>query len=96
MRILALEKEMANSAAEEFQPYLQAEAARVYELYQADVIREIYFHQAQHTAILMLECAGVDEAQQVLSTLPLVQAGLISFDVIPLVPYSGFGRLFER
>jgi hypothetical protein len=96
MRILALEKETANRAAEEFQPYLRAEAARVYELHQADVIREIYFHQEQHTAILMLECASVDEARQVLATLPLVQAGLITFDVIPLVPYSGFGRLFER
>ena len=31
-----------------------------------------------------------------LETLPLVQAGLIRFEVIPLVPYPGFGRLFEK
>jgi hypothetical protein len=28
--------------------------------------------------------------------LPLVQAGLTSFDIIPLAPYSGFSRLFAR
>ena len=36
------------------------------------------------------------EAQQVLASLPLVQAGLITFEVIPLVPYPGFARLFEK
>jgi len=29
-----------------------------------------------------------------LGTLPLVQAGLIAFEVIPLKPYPGLARLF--
>jgi hypothetical protein len=29
-----------------------------------------------------------------LTPLPLVQAGLIDFDLIPLVAYDGFARLF--
>jgi len=29
-----------------------------------------------------------------LETLPLAQAGLIGFEVIPLAPYPGFERLF--
>ena len=41
----------------------------------------------------MLECANVEEAQGVLTTLPLVKAGLITFDIIPLRPYPGFARL---
>jgi len=43
---------------------------------------------------LVLECADVDEANAVLSTLPLVKAGLITFELIPLGPYPGFARLF--
>ena len=31
-----------------------------------------------------------------LDSLPLVQAGLIRFEVIPLVPYPGFERLLEK
>jgi len=43
----------------------------------------------------MLECANAYEARRVLEELPLVKAGLISFDVLPVVPYSGFARLFK-
>ena len=95
MKILALEKEVAQTQPSDFQPYLLSEAAKVYELYQAGVIRETYFHETDHTSVLMLECANVDEARKVLGELPLVKAGLITFDVIPLVPYPGFARLFK-
>ncbi len=94
MKILAIEKEMPNIAAEDFAPHLDAEAARVWELRQAGIIRELYFRQDEHCAVLMLECANVEEAHAVLNTLPLVKEGLITFEVIPLVPYSGFARLF--
>jgi muconolactone delta-isomerase len=95
MKILALEKEAKEAQSADFQPYLQDEAERVYELYLSGIIREFYFHETEHTVILMLECANVNEARKVLSSLPLVKVGLITFDVIPLVPYSGFGRLFH-
>jgi hypothetical protein len=45
---------------------------------------------------LILECADVEEANHLLDTLPLVEARLIEFEVIPLVPYPGFERLFEE
>jgi hypothetical protein len=94
MKILAIEKEMPGVTAEEFRPHLEAEAAEVWKLYQAGVFRELYFSQDRHSAVLVLECAGVKEANQVLNTLPLVKEGLIAFDIIPLIPYPGFSRLF--
>jgi hypothetical protein len=94
MRILALEREVAGSSPADFQPYLVEEAWEVWRLMQANVIREVYFRADRRTAVLILECAEVAEAKQVLSQLPLVSAGLIDFEVIPLEPYSGFRRLF--
>ncbi|MBN1887930.1 MAG: hypothetical protein JW850_08055 [Thermoflexales bacterium] len=94
MKILAIEHEMPDIPAERFQPHLRAEAARVWELYQAGILREIYFRQNQSTSVLILECAGVEEAEQVLGTLPLIKEGLITFEVIPLRPYPGMARLF--
>jgi hypothetical protein len=94
MKFLALEHETPGTMAEQFRPHLKAEAARAWELYQADVIRELYFRADEHSAVLVLECASMDEARVALGTLPLVQAGLITFEVIPLVPYPGFARLF--
>lgn len=94
MKILALEKEVPGTTANAFTPHLRAEAARVWDLQQSGVLREIYFRQDRPEAVLMLECADAGEAQRVLAALPLVQAGLISFEVIPLKAYPGLARLF--
>jgi hypothetical protein len=95
MKILAIERNSPNICAEAFQPFLKSEASKVWELYQAGLIREVYFRQDRLEAVLILECAGVEEALEILQSLPLVEDGLIAFDVIPLVPYSGFSRLFD-
>jgi len=95
MKILAMEVEMEGVLPEHFEPHLRAEARRAWDLYQGGVIRELYFRADRSEAVLILECADTKEAEQVLETLPLVQAGLIRFAVIPLVAYPGFERLFE-
>jgi hypothetical protein len=94
MKILTLEKEIPGVTEEAFKPYLKEEATRVWELYQTGVLREMYFRQDESSAVLILECEGAEEAKEALDTLPLVREGLITFDVIPLVPYPGLARLF--
>jgi muconolactone delta-isomerase len=94
MKILALERELPNVPAAAFAPYAAAEAQRVWQLVQEGVIRETYFRQDQSAAVLVLECADAAEAEAVLQTLPMAAAGLITFEIIPLVAYPGFARLF--
>lgn len=95
MKILAMEVETEGVKPEDFTPHLRSEARRVWELYQSGMIRELYFRADRSEAVLILECADTNEAQHLLEALPLVQAGLIRFEVIPLIPYPGFERLFE-
>jgi len=95
MKILAMEIESEGVKPEQYKPHLKAEASAVWALYQSGKIRELYFRADRSEAVLILECADVGEAQQILESLPLVQAGLITFDIIPLVPYPGFARLFS-
>jgi len=94
MKILAMEIETEGVRPEQFAPHLKAEARCVWELYQNGTIRESYFRADRSDAVLILECRDVSEAKEMLDSLPLVQAGLISLEIIPLVPYSGFARLF--
>jgi hypothetical protein len=94
MKILALEIEVPGVTGEQFKPHLKAEAAKVWELYQAGVVRELYFRADRSDAVLVLECDSVDHASTVLNTLPLVAEGLIAFEIIPLKAYPGFARLF--
>ena len=96
MKILALEHELPEGTADKFSVHAKDEARRIWALHQAGTIREMYFRADRTEAVLILECASVIEAQEVLSTLPLVQNRLITFDVIPLKAYSGFVRLFEK
>ncbi len=44
MKILALEKEIPGTPATAFRALLKAEAAKVWELYQQGVVRELYFN----------------------------------------------------
>ena len=96
MKILALERELPGGTVDDFRLLLKAEARRIWELQQSGLLREIYFNSNRHTAVLVLESPGIEEAGQVLSTFPLVMAGMIEFELIPLVPYDGLARLFTE
>ncbi len=97
MKILALEKEVPGIADEQFTPpLLKEEAMCAWALHQTGFIRELYFRPDRNEAVLILECKDAEEAQSVLATLPLVKSGLIAFEIIPLIPYDGFARLFAK
>jgi len=95
MKMLALEREIPGVADDQFTPeLLKTEAGKAWQLHMANVIREMYFSADKHEAVLVMECDSVEDAHRSLSELPLVCAGLIAFDVVPLTPYDGFSRLF--
>ena len=94
MKVLALEHELPGAAAESFQRFAKEEARKAWDLYQAGVIRELYFRGDRNEAVLVLECASAEEANNILAGLPFVREGLISFEIIPLRAYPGFERLF--
>jgi len=96
MKVLAIEKDVPSISRSQFEPHLKAEAARVWDLYKKGIIREIYFRQDKHDAVIMLECEDSNQAKQILDSLPLVREGLISFEIMPLGPYPGFERLFSQ
>ena len=96
MKIIAVSHDAPGVTNEQFAPHLDAEARRAWELYQSGALREIHFRADEPQAVLIFECASVDEANDLLATLPLVRAGLIRFDLIPLAPYRGFARLFAE
>jgi hypothetical protein len=96
MKILALEHELPNATAEQFQRYAKAEASTVWDLYQVGAIRELYFRADKDAAVLLLECDSVIAAGETLARLPFVKEQLITFELIPLKAYPGFARLFEN
>ena len=96
MKFLALEHDLPgiSAAGQIDESLLKDEAHRAWELHQAGLIRELYFRADRHEAVLVLECANAEEAHSVLDSLPLVRRNLINFELIPLIAYPGFARLF--
>lgn len=96
MRIIAIEVEKPGLSKRDFVPHLRDEAKEGWELYKEGFIREMYFRDDKPEAVLILEAKDLEEAGEKLSKLPLVENGLITFELIPLQPYYGFERLFDR
>lgn len=95
MRILARSQDIPGASWTGAEAILRAEAAEVWRLTKAGVIRHIWFTDPGRDAVIILECASVDEARSLLAALPLVKGRFIQFDVAELRPYDGFERLFE-
>jgi hypothetical protein len=96
MKILAIEKEVEGKEQKDFEPHLKSEALKVWQLYREETIREIYFNKEKNTAVIILECNNKQEAENILNDLPLVKENLITFELVQLVPYPGYERLFKE
>ena len=96
MKVLALGRDVIPQDDPRFAELRPAEARRVWELYQSDVLREVYFRADRPNGVLMFEVPDLAAARAAVDSLPLVAAGLIDFDLVPLQPYPGFARLFRE
>jgi hypothetical protein len=96
MKAFAPGRDTAAGADTRFAELRPAEARQVWDLYQAGVIREMYFRADRPNGVLVLEVPDPAAAREAVDSLPLVAAGLIDFDLVPLKPYSGVARPFAE
>jgi len=73
---------------------LKQEAKVLWDLQKNGIIRNIWFTKNSREAILILEAEDSKRAKNIIDTLPLVNKGLITYDVVELVAYDGYERLF--
>lgn len=96
MKILAIDRILPTATEEKIRDVVIHEAMHTWLLYSKDVIREMYFRKDRPGVVLVLECPAVADAQRLLATFPLVKAGVVEFDVIPLGYFVPFGTLFSK
>lgn len=93
MKILALITSVPGANFQEMAPLIPDETRHVWELYKNDVARELYFRRDSPGAVLMLECPSVEEATNLVNSLPLVKHGHAKAELIPLRPFDAWARL---
>jgi len=75
----------------EFAARLEAEFERARALYTDGFIRQIWARADLAGACMILEADSIEQARERLMTLPLYQAEMVEFSLVPLKPYAGFG-----
>jgi hypothetical protein len=96
VKVLAIGRAQTGIRWEHIAPYVSEEARSVWELYESDQVREFYLRGDHRPGVvLVFESDDVSEAERLVAALPIVEAGLLDFEVIPVGPYIGFRELFE-
>ncbi len=94
MKILFLDRPKPGATFEKYQPYLLDEVRHTWASYKSGLIREIYFRQDRPGVAIMMEAASVEEAKKAFAEFPLVKAGLLDFEAIPLGAFANWELLF--
>jgi len=96
MKMLATLTPKAGVAPDQFAPLSEPEERRVWELYTAGAVREMYFQPRPIRVGLVLEVSDHADARQLIESLPMVKAGLFDIDVWHLGPWRPIEVLFAN
>jgi hypothetical protein len=94
MQFLVLANVREEVPPERVASLVKEEAKMVWNLYASGQLRSAHYRADVPGAVLMLEAADLFEATKVVESLPMVQAGLLRTEILPLEPYTGFEALF--
>ncbi len=94
-RVLAIGRFNGTPTPEQFKLLASREVPETLRLYLAGKIDQWYSIQDDNGVVFILNVSSVEEAHSMLEKLPLGQAKLMTFQLIPLGPLSPLGLLLE-
>ena len=94
MQVLAILNLADGKTPEDLAPHAKAEAEAAWALTKEGVFRSLQLRTDRPGAIALLEVATIEDAQKAIARLPFVELGLLSTEIIPLSPYTGYEALF--
>jgi hypothetical protein len=93
--VLAIDSPVDGVSPEEITALLPAEARHAWSLWKAGVVRASYLRTDRTGVAIVLETSSSAEADEILAELPLVHAGLITFECQALAAFTGYDALFD-
>jgi len=82
-------------SAEQPQRYLPKEVPATLQLYLDGKMEQFWMRDQQEGVIFLMSVDSVDEADRLLQVLPLVEDGLLSFNLMPIGPLLPLGLLMK-
>lgn len=90
MKVFVVATRKPGFAPGDFQPHFAAESRRAAEMYRDGHIREIYSRADGKGAILIFEAADAEAVRPLMDSLPLVEKGMLTYEIYGAGPYRGF------
>ena len=94
MQFLAVLKVKPDASREKLGPLIKPEAAHAWEMVTSGILRSAHYIKGPVGAVLLLETVDEQEAEKHVKKLPMVEQGLLSVEILPLTPFTGFEALF--
>ena len=95
-RVLAIGHMSSASTRDKVMPVMQQEVRDTVRLYLAGKVDQWFVRRDQNGVVFLLNVSTVAEAHELLEKLPLGQAKLMEFDLIPLGPLTPLGLLLPE
>lgn len=95
-RVLAIGHVTSGTTREKVTPVMQQEVRDTVRLYLSGKIDQWFVRRDQNGVVFLMNVSSVDEARTLLEKLPLGEAKLMEFDLIPLGPLSPLGLLLQE
>lgn len=96
MQFLLIARIPEDVTAEQAIPHVKAEAEKVWDNCSAEVVRSIHYIADMSGAVLMCEAESLSAMQKIADEFPMVKAGVLKIEVLPLKPYTGLESLFAK
>lgn len=95
-RILAIGRMSPGTTRDKVMPVMQQEVRDTVRLYLAGKLDQWFVRRDQNGVVFLLNVSTVAEARTLLEKLPLGEAKLMEFDLIPLGPLTPLGLLLSE
>lgn len=86
----------STAAPDHFMSYEEPESKRVWELYTAGMLKEIYLRTDAIGAAIVLQCDSQTEAEAAINSLPMVKAGLFDVSCMGLGEWPEMTRMLHE
>jgi len=95
-KILAIGRFTSAATEAKLRPIMRGEVDATLRLYLDGVIDEWFVQQNHSGVVFLLNVTDTDKARELLERLPLGQAGLMKFELVPLGPIAPLGVLLQQ
>lgn len=93
MKVFAIGSLTKQLPDEEREALLQREVPHTLSMYLEGPIEQFWFRQDSPGPIFLMEVGSIEEAKAAVDAMPIVVAGVASYDFIPVGPLAPLGRL---